>query len=368
MNIQLQVSDTLQTRLESYLSDRLRQKVSIRAMKPLIGGACQDHYALDLVIDGAPTAEYVLRTDKGKALDASLSREAEYHVVEAAYTAGVRTPAPFLLEPSPDVIGHPFYLMARIPGTAIARKLLSDEALAGARAKLPGELAEQLARIHSIRPGSVQELRTPMQIFSDYFDTTIGGLPDHSSAAEYAIFVARESLDQFTEPYPALELALRWLINHVPAEREITLTHGDFRTGNFMVTPDGLSGILDWEFARYGDPMEDIAWLCMRDWRFGRDDLHVGGFADREPFYRAYEAASGRTIDPVIVHYWEIFGNLRWAMGAVQQAQRHLSGADRSIELAAIGRRVVEMEFEMLYLIERGPLPRSYNALASNHS
>ncbi len=349
----------MQDLLEHYLTERLGTPAKITMIKPLIGGACQDNYALDLAIGEASPAEYVLRTDKGKALEASLNRVDEYRVIEAACKAGVRTPKPFLLEPSSDVIGHPFYLMERISGTAIARKLLTDESLTDARAKLPYELAQVLARIHTIKPPDVPTLTDPVAFLEKHEGARSTKWQGRSTAAEVAVIDALHALDKLDDAYPAIELALRWLIRSAPPEREITLTHGDFRTGNFMLTPDGLSGVLDWEFAHFGDPMEDIAWLCMRDWRFGRDDRHVGGFADREPFYRAYEAASGRQVDPAIVHYWEIFGNLRWAWGAVQQAQRHLSGADRSIELAAIGRRVVEMEFEALYLIERGPILRS---------
>src|SRR5262249_11039008 len=161
-------------------------------------------------------------------------------------------------------MGHPFYLMERIGGVAIARKLLGDENLSAAREKLPGELAQVLANIHSIKPGRVAGLKV-----------------SEPSVAEATVARMTATLDQFDEALPAMELALRWLAANVPKGREITLTHGDFRTGNFMVTPEGLSGVLDWEFARYGDPMEDIAWLCLRDWRFGRDDKHIGGFADR---------------------------------------------------------------------------------------
>jgi aminoglycoside phosphotransferase (APT) family kinase protein len=331
----------LKSQLETYLAARLNAPVEVVDMKPLIGGACQDNWAIDLQI-GDEVTPLVLRTDKGQALEGSLSREIEYHVIEAAHQAGVQTPKPFLLERSPALTGYPFYLMQRIPGVAIARKVLGDEALAQARSQLPEALAGVLAHVHSIKPGDVPALPVPA-----------------GSAAQAAIARTLDSLDGFDEPHPAMELALRWLIANAPTKREITLVHGDFRTGNFMVTPEGLSGVLDWEFAHYGDPLADIAWLCMRDWRFGRDDQHVGGFADREPFYRAYETASGRSVEPHIVHYWEVFGNMRWAIGAVQQAARHLSGADRSIELAAIGRRAAEMEFEMLYLIERGPLPRT---------
>jgi len=334
----VQMNNDVRDRLIDYLIDRCHAPILISHLTAMIGGACQENYAVDLQVGDQPMRGYVLRTDKGKALAASLSRADEYHVIEAAHRAGVLTPAPFLLEESASVIGHPFYLMERIPGTAIARKVLSDPTLAAARNKLPYELATQLARIHTITP--------------DQADPP--PLPVISSAAESMIAQAHHELDSLIEPHPALEIGLRWLIAHTPVDRPITLVHGDFRTGNFMVTPDGLSGVLDWEFAHFGDPMEDVAWLCLRDWRFGKRDLPVGGFADRETFYRAYEVAGGTSIDPAIVHYWEVFGNFNWARGAAQQAERHLSGADRSIELAAIGRRVPEMAWEMLRLIEAG--------------
>ena len=332
-------ASALHQRLTAYLTDRLGAPVTIERLTLMIGGACQDNFGVDLHIGEQPTRPYVLRTDKGKALAASLSRADEYHVIEAAHRAGVLTPAPFLLEESPDVIGHPFYLMERIDGTAIARKVLSDPALAAAREQLPIALATQLARIHTIT--------------ADQPDPP--PLPKITSAAESMIAQAYHELDSLIEPHPALELGLRWLKSYAPTDRPITLVHGDFRTGNFMLTPAGLSGVLDWEFAHFGDPMEDVAWLSLRDWRFGKRDLPIGGFSNRATFYRAYESAGGASIDPAIVHYWEVFGNFNWARGAAQQAERHLSGADRSIELAAIGRRVPEMAWEMLRLIEAGP-------------
>jgi aminoglycoside phosphotransferase (APT) family kinase protein len=132
--------------------------------------------------------------------------------------------------------------------------------------------------------------------------------------------------------------------------------HGDYRTGNFLVTPDGLAAILDWEFAHFGSPYEDLAWISVRDWRFGRLDLPIGGFAKREPFYAAYEKASGRTVDLTQILWWEVFGNLGWAVGSVFQGERYLSGAQTDLELVAVARRNVEMEFEALRLIRRGAL------------
>ena len=156
--------------------------------------------------------------------------------------------------------------------------------------------------------------------------------------------------------YPAVEFAIAWLGQRLPKTEENVLVHGDFRTGNFMVTPDGLSALLDWEFSHFGSPYEDLAWISVRDWRFNRLDKPIGGFAPRAPFYAAYEAASGRKVDLEQVLWWEICGNLRWAVGSTFQGERYLSGEERDLELIAIARRNVEMEFEALRLIRRGRL------------
>ncbi len=128
--------------------------------------------------------------------------------------------------------------------------------------------------------------------------------------------------------------------------------HGDFRVGNVMVGADGLVGVLDWEFSRIGDPIEDLAWPLVRSWRFGVDAREMGGVGDRAPYVAAYAEASGRTVDPAHVVFWEIMGNVKWAIGTIAQAHRHLSGQARSVELASLGRKTAEMELDMLDLLE----------------
>ena len=166
----------------------------------------------------------------------------------------------------------------------------------------------------------------------------------------------RKSIDAIHGPRPALELIHRWLTENAPAKEDVVLVHGDFRTGNFMVGPDGLVAILDWEFSHWGSRYMDLSWVCMRDWRFGQLDLPVGGFGARAPFYEAYELESGITLDPKLLYYWEIVGNLNWAIGSVYQSERYVYGGEDEFELVAIGRRAAEMELEALRLIEKGKL------------
>lgn len=338
----------LKTKLETYLTDRLKGKSSIDKMIPLSGGACQDNYLLDLKVDsGENQGEYglVFRTDKGASLFASLSRVDEFKVEEMAYNAGVKTPRPYWLETSKDVLGNPFYFMQRIKGKATGRFIVKDASIAKARKNLAKELAEGLSKIHSVTPQSCKD----EVLKSNLYRHKAGDL---KAVALDAILNLREQLANLPESHPAIELILNWLeANAVTSDREV-LVHGDFRTGNFMVSPEGLEGIVDWEFAHWGDRHEDAAWLCMRDWRFGKLNKEAGGFADRNEFYEEYEKASGIKLDPKKVTYWEIMGNLRWAIGSAQQAERHLSGADKGIELASIGRRTGEMEFEAMRLIE----------------
>ncbi|MBW7857585.1 MAG: phosphotransferase family protein [Leptonema sp. (in: Bacteria)] len=333
----------LQQKLESYLSNRLQGKVEVNHIQLLSGGACQENHLIKLNIAGGSNAggyDLVMRTDRGGSLLSSLPRMNEYKVAEAAYNASVKTPKVMWLEESPKVIGAPFYFMQRIEGNATGRFIVKDKSINEARKRLADELAQSLAKLHSI---------TQSQKFEQ-----LDFLPkqDKHTLSLQAISEIREELSGFDEPHPAIELSLNWLAENAPVADEIVLIHGDFRTGNFMVSPEGLQGIVDWEFAHWGDRHEDIAWLCMRDWRFGVLKKEAGGFASRQDFYSAYERYSGIKVDERRLLFWEVMGNVRWAVGSMQQAERHISGKDRGIELASIGRRTAEMEFEMMRLIE----------------
>ena len=326
-------------RIEAALA---HEGVRVRSALPLAGGACQDNLLLDLDVIGQPR-RLVLRSDPTTWLPGSLTRRQEFPVIQAALAAGVRTPAVrWLCE---DLVrpGASAYFMDFAPGVAIGRQVLRSPELAAAREGLLDELASELAKVHSIRLDEHPEL--PIGALGVALD---------GDPVDAALRFARGMVDEMHEPHPALELAIGWLHAHRPAVHEIVLVHGDFRTGNFLLVPDGLSAVLDWEFAHWGVPAEDLAWLCVRDWRFGAIDRAAGGFASRADLFHAYERESGRTIDPREVHWWEVMGNVRWAAGSVYQGERYLGGQASDIELIAIARRAAEMEYEALRLIETG--------------
>jgi len=277
----------------------------------------------------------VRRATGGAIYSGMLSIEEEYRVLCAAFDAGVRVPRPYGY--LPDVAGRDAFVMERVSGETIGRRIVRNPQLASARAVLPQQMVEELARIHAVALQEVDFVpgpRTPPAVGA-YLD----GL--------------REQLDTLPDAHPALELALRWLREHEPPGHGLVLVHADFRLGNFVVDEHGLVAILDWEMAHRGDPAEDLAWPLVRAWRFGSDDGPVGGIGPVEPYLERYNELTGRRISPQDLFYWELAGNVRWAIGSARQGLRHISGEERSVELAVLGRLAAEVEYEVLHLLEQ---------------
>jgi aminoglycoside phosphotransferase (APT) family kinase protein len=165
----------------------------------------------------------------------------------------------------------------------------------------------------------------------------------------------RALLDAFEEAHPALELGIRWLDRNAPADdTPPALVHGDFRNGNFIVGPDGIRAVLDWELAHVGDPIEDLGWLCVKSWRFGNADCVVGGFGAVDELLAAYAGAGGAAVDEEALRFWVVLGTVKWGVICAGQALAFVNGILRNVEMAALGRRVAEMEWDLLDLLDGG--------------
>lgn len=296
-------------------------------------------WSIDLRV-GERDEALVLRRDMGANMHLeALSRAQEFAVLKAASAHGVNAPAPRWLHT--PTAGRQWFLMERREGEGVGRKVLRAPELAPARAGLAREMGAQLAKIHSI-PAAPLAAALPGP----------GGL----SPAHHALAQTRAAIATLPIRDPVWAYALRWLSEHAPAPpRALAVVHGDFRVGNILVSPAGLSAVLDWEFAHLGDPHEDLAWPMLRDWRFENDALRVGGVGHPEQFEAGYRDAGGAPIDPAALAWWERCGNLRWAVICHTQAARHLSGADPSVELASLGRKSAEISWELLNLLQRSP-------------
>lgn len=327
-----------QERLKAYMEKVAESPVDISGLEKMSGGAIQENWTLDIQVatgDWAGSHALVLRQDSLTQVSASGSRADEFNLLKVVNAAGVKVPTPCFLCEDTSVLGRPFFLMHRLKGVAAGHQLTKGVAMAA----LVAELGKNLARIHKLSPGS------PGLEF-------LGTAP--ANPAKSSIQTYRNYLDNMGGGHPAIEFGLAWLERNAPENCRITLCHRDYRTGNLMVDDETLTGILDWEFAGWNDPMEDIGWFMAKCWRFGANHNEAGGLGNRNDFYAAYEQEARSPIDRSGVTYWEVMAHVRWATIACQQAARHSSGQERSLELALTGYVVPELEFEILKMTETG--------------
>jgi aminoglycoside phosphotransferase (APT) family kinase protein len=330
--------DELADRLASALGRRLGiERPVVAGLTRLSGGASRQTWSFELEEGDGPARPLILQRERGAAMDSLAGMSVEADLLLAAAAAGVKVPRVVATDGGEDDLGARFIVTDRVDGETIARKLLRDDEFAEARPLLARQAGEALAAIHSIDP-------TPFE----------GRLVLQDQVAQF-----RAVLDMLGEAHPAFELGFRWLERNAPdAGRPTSIVHGDFRNGNLIVGPDGLRAVLDWELAHLGDPVEDLGWFCVRAWRFGSSH-RAGGFGPVSELLDGYRSASGVDVGLDELRWWEVMGTVRWGVICMVQANTHLSGASRSVELATIGRRTAENEHDVLQLIHgRGTKPK----------
>jgi aminoglycoside phosphotransferase (APT) family kinase protein len=307
---------------------------TVRELHRLSGGASRITSSFELLTDDGASQPLILQQDRGSGIADPGRVRVEGALLRAAAVGGVPVPAVVALgDNEADGLGPAWLVVERIEGETIPRKILRDPEWAGARTMLTAQCARALVDIHAIDRRDIEGL-APVDPLHD-------PLP---------------FLDALGEVRPALEFGARWLETHRPPEGRRVTVHGDFRLGNLLVGPDGLRAVLDWELAHVGDPAEDLGWLCAPAWRFGGAGL-VGGFGDVAALLDAYAAAGGEVIDPPRLSWWLVYATVKWATICTLQAASHLSGTTRSVELAAIGRRVCESEWDLFTLLGLAPDP-----------
>lgn len=321
--------------LERAVARALDGVTSIANLRRLSGGASQETWSFDgegpkgttpLILRRAPNGQPVKRS----ATAVPLAIEAK--VIRLAAKAGVPVPpVPYVLEES-DQLG-PGYLMGRVEGETIARRILREAEYADARTKMARQCGRILAGIHAIDKREVPELTV---------------VPPRAQFDQY-----REIYDSYDYPHPVFEVAFKWLEERLPNAPALTLVHGDFRHGNLMIGADGVRAVLDWELTHIGDPAEDLGWICVNSWRFGETKKVVGGFGDVADLVAGYAEAGGKDMTADRVKFWEMFGTLKWGIMCMTMYQAFAQGADRSVERATIGRRSSETEIDLVNLLYR---------------
>ena len=303
------------------------------------GGASRETWSFDASWrEGASTQQrgFILRRDPEASL-LETERYVEFRVYQALQGSGVPVPEVFWLEADPKWLERAFFIMGRLPGDASPQRLVAS-GFGGHAEAIAQQKVEILARIHSLdwRALGLEFLGVP---------EGPGRCADQEIGRWEAIMRAQEQ-----EPQPALELALAWLRAHRPVAQTIALVHADYRTGNFLVDGDRITGILDWEMVHLGDPLEDVAWVCVRSWRWA-GDARMGGLLSREELYRRYEAASALRVDPDAVRFWEVLGNVKLAAIFLTGARSFAEGRSKDAVHAFTAYLNPEIEAEILRLI-----------------
>jgi aminoglycoside phosphotransferase (APT) family kinase protein len=311
----------------------------VEGLERLSGGASRETWAFR-----AGERGLILRRDPpGRSGDFG-SMGLEAGAIRAAAVAGLAVPEVVAVDDG-ERLGTAGLVMARVEGETVARRILREPGFAGARAALTAQLAAFMAGLHRIGPASVPGLPEPDPL--DYLNEMYGEVDDVS---------------------PTFDTALRRLARNRPDRRGRVVVHGDLRLGNVIVGPEGLRAVIDWELTHVGDPVEDLAWACVKAWRFGAAP-EAAGVGTIDELLSAYEGAGGAPIDCPTFDWWLVEKTLQWGIMCMKQAAAHLSGGSRSVELAAIGRRVAEEEWDLLELLapegsrpvldgaDRGPVP-----------
>jgi aminoglycoside phosphotransferase (APT) family kinase protein len=325
------LADRLADRLPDLLAPVLGSGLRVRQVVPLAGGASRQTWGVGVCDGDGRQHELVLRAadpdDPSAGTELHAGMELEAASLRAAAAAGMPVPTVLCASDDATALGCRYLISTRVPGETIPRRILRS-ATGEARQRLLAQCAAALAALHAADPDRIPGLR-----------------------ADDPLVLWRDWMDALGQPSAVFEIALRWLIQHRPPAGGTAVVHGDFRLGNLIVDESGLAAVLDWELVHRGDPLEDLGWFCVRAWRFGEDARPAAGLGSIEDFVASYERVAGEHVDRDALRWWLVLGTLRWGVICQRQAHRHLSGQTRSVELAVIGRRVCENEWDLLELL-----------------
>tara|TARA_B110000438_G_C15784948_1_gene638001 strand:+ start:584 stop:1606 length:1023 start_codon:yes stop_codon:yes gene_type:complete len=306
----------------------------------LPGGSLHENWLCRLLFDGTDfngEYEFVLRMEPKQKLPQSLSVTEEYALLKFLNNTKVKVPRVFFLAPSSTISDSEILFMRAIRGTTNPIELHNIAQKNTNGRQMVRSLGKYTAHIHNVQPTMIN---------FDFLQ-----LPSISPVHQ-KLLLFQDILNKFSFPLPLLEWSIRWLAINAPANQNIALSHGDLRIGNIMYENSSLTGVLDWEFASWSDPLEDIGWLCARCWRYGNDNMQVGGIGDLSDFISGYIEVAEIIPNWSMLSYWKIFATVKWALIAHQQGLRHSNDKKKQLELLLTAKKANELEHDILTQIK----------------
>lgn len=322
--------------LAAVLSGQFDQSVTVKGLTATTVGARRATTIVDVEFGSKADRVVVTIIPAGQEGHNPITAEAE--MIERARAAGVRAAPVIMASEDTSLIGGSFMITSFVAGETVPRRVLRRTEQSGSGPGVVEQIGRSLARLHSL-----DWKRPPIGLrLVEGTDPVAAALDDLSVA-----------VDQLPMKRPVLELARSWLAANRPDPPDRrSFVHGDVRTGNIVVDDQGLAAILDWELTTAGaDPTRDLAWTAVRMWRFGHDHLEIGGLGRREDLLGGYQKEGG-SCDPDRFEWWKVAETMRWALGLAAQSSAFVEGRSDNIVLAASGRRVSELEWDLLMLIK----------------
>lgn len=324
--------DDLRARLERFLAARLSGADSVRVtqLERSTEGFSQETFTFDAEVvrrGGVERHAYVAKREPVAGLLEPYDLEPEFRVLHALSDDPLPSPATPWFEPDARVLERPFYVMERLPGEVPLPAAAADGSgpfTDAERSTLGPEVARALAQLHAIdwRRYGLDFLGVP--------STGHGAAERELARWERRIRASGLPVD------PALAEALGWLRRHAPATDEITLVHGDYRLGNFLVAREAgaarLTGILDWEMVHLGDPLEDVAWCASTLWRAGTP--YASALLSPEDFAACYAEAAGRRGDAGRLRFYQVLSIVKMIAIMLTGLRAFRDGRTRDLRMA----------------------------------
>jgi aminoglycoside phosphotransferase (APT) family kinase protein len=323
------VSD-LAPRIAAYVARRLPQAadVAVSNVDRIHGGASRETYRFVLRYRESGRdveRKLILRRDPPGSL-IETDRRNEFAAYRAFQDSEVPVPEALWLENDPSHLDHPFFVMQELAGFEASPQAILGPPYAQHHEKLAQRKWTILGAIARAEPEKL-----------GLFDVMAPVEPGAAWRREVDYWSGVIDQDELC-PQPIARAAIRWLRrNPPPAPRRLHVVHGDYRTGNFLYDAQGeIRGILDWEMAHLGDPLEDLAWSLNRVWCWGRDG-RVGGLTQKANAIRIWEQASGLRADPEALRWWEVFSSVKGQAIWISSGREYQAGVNKDPVLALSG-------------------------------
>jgi aminoglycoside phosphotransferase (APT) family kinase protein len=319
-------ANRLVERLAEYLSAAVGGDVSVEGLKKYPAGFSWRTYGVQL--RGFPGVnEAILRVGPPYGLFAPYSAMPEFESLTALEQSSVPAPRVYFASDDPSILGAPFFLSQKVEGdTPLPWGTQSQQLEGERRQRLAEDFIGALAELHRF-----DWRATALQRWG-------GGITSENAALRQIDEWDQRFRRWALRPHPMAHRALAWLRARAPKAERLSLVHGDYRLGNFLERDGRITAILDWELVHLGDPVEDLGWAFLPQYRGGTG--LVCGLASEEEFLRRYEGLSGLKVAPETLKFYIVFSLLKLAFTHMAAARCFEDGQFNDMRMPAMATQI----------------------------